>query len=240
VIKILSMLTVTMLVWGLAVSVAYAEQEAAERPKGAGAGGFLFGMNRVDFDALSSKLAAQGFEELEAENTFFGGAGYGVIGDKIIIGGEGGGFGQDVSSDTLKASVGYGYGLFKVGYVIYSKGSLRVFPLFGMGGGGINLRIADTGGAPGFDALVKDPGREVNLSAGGLLFDLGLGMDYLLLLGGDEKGEGGLLFGVRAGYTLSPTKTDWRMTDRDVLRGPDVRITGPYVHLMFGGGGREK
>jgi len=220
----------------------YAEEEEGgfRKAKGAGAGGFMFGVNRMDLEELNTKLEDRGFESLADNTIFFGGGGYGVVRGKVILGGTGGGFTQDVSSDSMKATVGGGYGFFNVGYVVYSKGGLRVFPLFGIGGGGINLKIVGEGDTPSFDDLLENPGREVNVFAGSLLFDVAVGADYLLYLGEDEKGKGGLIFGVRAGYTFSPTKPDWRMEDMDVLRGPDVGITGPYVHLVFGGGGSEK
>jgi len=234
--EMLRSISLTVVYLTLISTMAYAGGEDAK--KGGGAGGFIFGANRVDFGGLNDKLKAKGFEELEARSLILGGGGYGISG-RVVLGGEGAGFAQDVSSDTLKASVGGGYGFFDVGYVVYSKGGLRVFPLLGIGGGGISLKIAEKGDVPTFDQVLDDPGREVRLSAGGFLFQLALGVDYFIPVGGDENGKGGLFFGLRAGYVFSPAKADWKMEDRDVLGGPDVRLTGPYVCLMFGGvGGR--
>ena len=221
-------------------TAASAGNEDVCKAKGSGAGGFAFGFNRVDLSELDAKLKGKGFEGLSNDNIFYGGAGYGVVRGKILLGGEGGGFSQDVSSDSLKASVDGGCGFFNVGYVVYSRGGLSVFPLLGIGGSTVELRIVGREDAPSFDALLGNPRREVNVSTAGLLFGIGVGADYLLVLGGDEEGKGGLLFGVRAGYTFSATEADWMMVDRDVLRGPDVRMTGPYVHLIFGGGGSAK
>ena len=127
-----------------------------------------------------------------------------------------------------------------MGYVVYSRGGLRVFPFLGIGGGGVNMRVVEKGTVPTFDEVLDDPRREVVLSTGSILFQVALGVDYFLPVGGDEGGKGGLFFGLRAGYTFAPSKADWKMWDRDVLKGPDVRLIGPYVCLMFGGGGMEK
>ena len=207
---------------------------------GGGGGGFLCGMNRVDLTHLKAELRNKGFGSLKSKNTFFGGSGYGLIKGKIIIAGEGGGFTQEVVGDTAKARLSGGYGFFDVGRVIFSKGGWRLFPFIGIGGGGFNLRIVERGPIPKFDELLQNPGREVNLTAASFLFNFGIGLDYWLVIGEDEGGEGGLLFGMRAGYIISPSNADWKMADTDVLGGPDIRLSGPYIHLIFGGAGRER
>jgi hypothetical protein len=84
---------------------------------------------------------------------------------------------------------------------------------------------------------LDDPKRGSELSTGGFLLNVSIGADHLFILGGDEEGEGGLVLGLRAGYTFTPIKGDWNMYDMDVGEGPDIGITGPYFHLMLGGGG---
>ncbi|RKY72288.1 MAG: hypothetical protein DRQ24_05355 [Candidatus Latescibacterota bacterium] len=215
----------------------YSNQEAI---KGGGGGGFMLGLNRFDLAELSTKLQAKGFDAVKENNVSFGGGGYGIIGEKVLLGGEGHGCQQDVLSDTLKASVSGGYGFFNVGYVVLSERGFRLFPMLGLGGGGISLRIVKRAVTPTFDEILDSPDREINISTGGILLQFGVGVDYLLKLGKDDEGEGGLLFGIRAGYTYTPTKADWKMEDMDVLGGPDVTVTGPYVHFIIGGGGFGK
>ena len=200
----------------------------------------MFGLNKFDLTDLKTKLEERGFEALGKENLFLGGGGYGLIKRKIIIGGEGGGFSQEVVGDTSKATLSGGYGFFNVGRVIFSKGGFKFFPLIGIGGGALNLRIVERGITPTFDEILKNPGREVNLTTVSFLFNLGVGLDYWLTLGGDEEEEGGLLFGVRAGYTVALSQANWKTADMDVLSGPDVSLTGPYIHLIFGGSGLKR
>lgn len=87
----------------------------------------------------------------------------------------------------------------------------------GIGGGGFSLRIAERAVTPTFDEVLENPAREINMTAGDFLFNFALGLDYWLTIG--EDGKGGLLFGVRVGYSLSPSEVDWKMTDMDVLGG---------------------
>ena len=106
-----------------------------------------------------------------------------------MLGGEGAGFSQDVSSDTLKATLAGGYGFFDVGYLAYSRENFRLFPFFGVGGGALALRIAERGPMPTFSEVLDNPKREVEISAGGMLFQVGLGLDYMLTL---KEKEGGV------------------------------------------------
>lgn len=188
-----------------------------------GAGGFMFGLNRFDLADLNTKLKDNAFESLDDNSAFYGGGGYGIR-EKVLLGGEGGSFKQNVRSDSLKVSVSGDYGFFDVGYVILSKGNWRLFPMFGLGGGDIDLKITERSSGK----LIKDGNDD------GMLFQVAVGTDYLLKLGGNEKGGGGLLFGIRVGYTFALEK--WSIEDMDILGDLDVGLTGPYVHLIVGGG----
>ena len=64
----------------------YSNQEAI---KGGGGGGFMLGLNRFDLAELSTKLQAKGFDAVKENNVSFGGGGYGIIGEKVLLGGEG-------------------------------------------------------------------------------------------------------------------------------------------------------
>ena len=61
-------------------------------------------------------------------------------------------------------------------------------------------------------------------------------MDYPLIIGENKEGKGGLVFGIRAGYSLSPIKGDWKMDEIEISNAPNTGITGPFVRLIFGGG----
>jgi len=72
------------------------------------------------------------------------------------------------------------------------------------------------------------------------LLNVAVGMDYLISFGQDrDGGRGGFLLGIRAGYMISPFQGDWSMGELEVAGGPDLGLTGPYVRVMFGGGGIE-
>jgi hypothetical protein len=50
--------------------------------------------------------------------------------------------------------------------------------------------------SPSFSDIINDPKREASLSTGGFIGQGAVGLDYVIILGGDEEGEGGLLFNI--------------------------------------------
>jgi len=204
-----------------------------------GMGYFMFGGSTIDIDKLNSRLASKGYPKFSDNFISIGGGGHGII-NRIIIGGEGHGLISDeLSSGNYKTFLTAGYGFFDLGYIVFSTGALNIYPILGFGGGGMSLEILRRD-SPTFDEVLDNPGRNTELSTGGFLLNVALGADYLLVLGKDEKGLGGIVVGIRVGYTYSPIKGDWDLDGNDISGGPKVGITGPYIRLMFGGGGISK
>jgi len=222
-------------------TIAYAQEMAVFDKEGGGRGYFMFGGNIIDIKSLNSYLESKGYSKLADNFISFGGGGYGIIG-KVIIGGEGHGLiGEESTSDSYKTSIGASYGFVNFGYIVYSTKGLSVYPLLGLGGGKMSLKIVERGTASSFDDVLDNPERSAKLSTGGFLLTLALGTDYLLKLGEDEKGKGGLVFGLRIGYTFAPIKGSWEMDGGIEISGaPEIGITGPYIRLMIGGGGFGK
>jgi hypothetical protein len=212
---------------------------AASGQKG-GMGYFMIGACLMNLDNLNSRLTDNGYTGLSDNFFTLGGGGHAIL-NRMIIGGEGQAMlGDRETGGTFKTSLGGGYGLFNLGYVVYSTGSIRIYPLLGIGGGGVNLGIYEQGIAPSFDEVLQDPRRNADLFTGGFLLSFAIGTEYFLKTGTDEEEESGWIFGIRAGYTLTPIQGDWHISETVVSAGPDLGITGPYLRIMIGGGGFEK
>jgi len=240
--KTVAALTLVAVMSLFIVSIAQSQEVTSEAKKEEGRGYFMFGGSILDIKDLNSRLESKGYSKFSDNLFSLGGGGHGII-NRVIIGGEGHGlFGGEkesaISGETYKTSLAVGYGFFDIGYILYSKGDLNIYPFLGLGGGGISVKIAERE-APSFDEVLDNPKRSANLSSGGFLLNLALGVDYLLKLAEDENGEGGLVFGLRMGYTFTPIKGDWQMDGIDVSGGPEVGITGPYIRFMIGGGGKS-
>jgi len=205
-----------------------------------GLGYSMFGRNILDLDAFNSRLNIKGYSKI-SENFFsVGGGGHAILSNKILIGGEGHSIlGDETTNGNSKSSLTGGYGLFDIGYLIYAKHQLRFYPMLGIGGGGMTFRIRQQPASLTFDEVLDNPERGVELSTNGFILSFSVGVDYLLLVGGDESGKGGFVFGIRAGYVVSPFKRDWMLDELELTNAPEVNITGPFFTLMFGGGGSE-
>ena len=209
---------------------------AADRERIEGRGYFMAGAQAMDIDELNSRLSANGYGTFPETFATFGGGGYGIIG-RFLIGGEGmgvvtGSESGTVGTDYFKTMLAGGYGMVKFGYIVYRRGGCIFYPAFGIGGGGLSLDIRKDATEP-FDQFLANPRRRTTLSTGFLLLDLGIGVDHLAILGGKGEDRGGIVFGVKAGYMLSPYRSDWG----DALDGPDSGIEGAYFRIVIGGGG---
>jgi hypothetical protein len=203
-----------------------------------GMGYSMFGNATINIDDLNAELASKGYAKLSDSFFSVGGGGHGIVNSKWIIGGEGHTLLGDAStSDGYKSSINITYAFFDVGYIAYAIKDLRFYPLLGIGAAGMNFNIVQDLESLSLGELLDNPNRGMSMSTGGFLLNLSLGIDYLLVFGQDETGRGGIHLGVRAGYTLSPFKSSWMMDDLEIAGAPETGITGPYVRVMFGGGG---
>jgi len=223
------------------VSMSYGQDKGIK--KGMGGGYFMVGGNMLDLDVLNNSLANAGYSEFSNNLISIGGGGHAFV-NKLIIGGNGGaliggeGHGTNASGN-FKTSLTAGYGFFDLGYVLHSKGGLVIYPLLGLGGGGVTLGIAESA-VPSFNDVLTDPKRSVKLTTGGFLVSFSIGMNYLVNFEEKENEVGGLIFGLQVGYIYAPIQGDWDMDLVDISGGPDVNVNGPFVRFLIGGGGRNK
>ena len=204
----------------------------------------MVGGNQLDMDDLNVRMKDNGYTEFSDNYLSLGGGGHAIINDKIVLGGEGHALLGRTKSSTLGVTdygskLSAGYGFFDLGYMLLRAGGLDAYPLLGIGGGGISMNIIQSE-IGSFDDILADPDRGAKLSTWDFLINIGLGIDYLYVLGGGEMGEGGLVLGLRGGYIFSPFEGDWKFEGETLPGGPDLGITGPYIRLTIGGGGWGK
>jgi hypothetical protein len=202
----------------------------------------MVGGSIIDIKDLNSRLEKKGYPKISDNFISLGGGGHVVINNKVIIGGEGYSLiEKEAISGSYKTQLNVDYGFLNLGYIIYSTKKLKVYPLLGLGAGEMSLKIVEKGtSSSSFDDILNNPKRGVDITTGGLLLNLAIGTDYLLNFGGDNKEKWRLVFGLRLGYTFVPVKGDWKMDEVGISGGPDIGITGPYIHLVIGGGGFGK
>lgn len=202
-----------------------------------GAGFFAIGTNVISIDALNDRLAAFGYPTYGSAFLSLGGGGYGVVGGRVLLGGEG--YGLIRPSQSVRGrdvSVGGGYGLATLGYLAWSDTQLRVYPQVGIGAGGFTVDIGSAGDANDFDDVLNRPNRRAELTQGSLLVSLGMGATYEFSRA-DESG--GFRIGLQVGYLLALYDSEWQLDDASLDDGPDAGFDGPFIRLLIGGGGGD-
>ena len=138
-----------------------------------GGGYFMVGQDLLNIDNLNSRFEDSGYHDFSGNFISLGGGGHGVHG-RLIIGGEGHGligtesYENVISEKKYDTSITAGFGFFNIGYEVFSTGNLGVYPLIGLGGGGLSIFITEKG-VDTFDEVLEEPGRGSILSTGGFL-----------------------------------------------------------------------
>jgi hypothetical protein len=221
------------------VSMAIAQDAPIKKSKVyGGMGYFQTGVSFLDLDDLNAMLKSNDMPELGNASATFGGGGQGIIGN-FIIGGEGHGvMGNSGLNQTYRVTYGSGYGLFNMGYVVYSNPVLLLYPMLGIGGGGQSVTIIDRSSLPvNFSDILEDPKHQSVLTKGSFLIDLSLTSNLFVFGHTGGNASGGFLVGLRAGYLLELNNDRWYIDDQELVGGPNSGMSGPYIRLIIGGGG---
>lgn len=194
-----------------------------------------FGNSIINIKNLNSRLENLGYSKMPDNFISIGGGSH-AISDGLVIGGEGYRIdGKKIKSKDYETSISIFYGFFYLGNSLYSTENLVLYPSIGIGAGRFSLKILEKGSLS-FDEVLKGPRRSTRLSAGGLLINPSLELDYFLSLRKTEKSRLGIMIGVRAGYIFAPVKGNWSMESMEILEGPKTGISGPYIRFIIGSG----
>ncbi len=119
------------------------------------------------------------------------------------------------------------------------KSDFYLYPLIGIGGGGLSLSFKDPAEAS-FEEVLKDHRRYSVLTTGLLLFHASIGMDWMWIIRSRQHYSGGFVFGLRAGYIFSATEANWSIKGNVQAKdGPNIDLSGFYLQLAIGGGGKD-
>jgi len=217
--------------------------DAQEQPKGAsirfgGAGYLMPGVRQLRLGPLNDRLNEAGYSSIGQTALSLGGGGHVMVG-RFRIGGEGhflAGISGDGERGDTRASVSGGYGMFRLGYAVLATERFSLYPMLGVGGGGMSVSFKQQGAAE-FGQVLADPRRDATVTRGGLLLDAALGADYRVALSSKDGDEAFLLLGARGSYTFAPAMGGWSSSGGSVSGGPEVGLSGPSVHLLIGVGG---
>jgi opacity protein-like surface antigen len=227
-------LVLTLLALGTLPAHAQRRRPVVERSDHGGRGFFMIGAQQLDLDELNERLGDAGHPDFDDVALTLGGGGFFRRG-RLILGGEGHGVigsSETTADGDLRTGLAGGYGLLNLGFAVVEHSGLLVYPLVGVGGGGMSLSI-DERSTPSFDDILDDPRRGVRLNQAQFLLSAGVGVDQLF--GG---GRGGIAVGLRAGWTFAPLDSEWSFSRNDVADGPEGGFDGGFIRLSVGGGRR--
>jgi len=213
-----------------ALIVAGLSATAQVAPVNGGAGHFRFGYANYQMKGMNNWLNDR-YPQLKNDFIAIGGGGYGII-NNLVIGGEGlGARGTTVTKDTLSITPVIGSGMFNLGYLVYHRHNLLVYPMIGIGGLGASFRFSEVDNPGSATNHVK--AEPYNYSCGSLVLGVSVGADKFFMFGEED---GGISVSLKAGYNYALRNGNWKKDNLET-GGPNVNLSGFYLTLGFGGGG---
>ncbi|MCE5251783.1 hypothetical protein LLG96_16360 [bacterium] len=205
-----------------------------------GRGFVILEMNHADIQDMNSSLQRSGYPSFSKKIAGIGIGGYSISCNRIVFDGYAmlyipakrhltmDGVRHDTSLSGL-------FGVYNIGYCIYNKNGIGIFPLVGIGFGGLRFSIRDRSDRT-FDDILKKPNGTTLSSDMIVTFNCALGIDRMIFTRETGYFQRGFATGIRIGYKYSPQKYGWT----NVVEGPDIFLTGPYINLTIGGGYNKK
>ena len=206
----------------------------AQNEKISGGGGhFRAGYANYNMSSMNNWLSNV-YPGIRKDFVSFGGSGYAVMND-LLIGGEGFGLtGATVSKDTLSITPLIGMGMLNIGYVMYEKKYLLIYPMLGVGGGDISYKFREVD-APegGMRNIFKDSDYRLRCST--FLLSVAIGADKYAI----KTNNKGISIGLKIGYTFAIQNGNWRKGSTEIS-GPNLNLSGFFATIAFGGGRLKK
>jgi hypothetical protein len=204
------------------------EQDGPKHISG-GFGYFTPGFGMQDLGALNSFTGATG---LNGNGITLGGGGLVMI-KSLMLGGEGSSFlDRDASVGNLNVQLLSGWGKASIGYVVYGRRGLLIYPKVGFGGSTQTLTLDKTNAVANVDSIFAGGYSSTTLQKKGLFMSFGAGFDWMP--GFDETAGSGLVIGFDLGYNLAVSEGNWYALNTKLAGGPSVTPNGVFVNLHIG------
>jgi len=196
----------------------------------------MAGQNIMSFNNLNDFLIQRDFPAVSENYLAFGIGGH-VIHDKFVVGIEIQRFFEKkrITAKEFNTSILGTYSLLNVGYLLYSKKGLMIYPLFGIGLGRLKLRIRENNIRSFEDINSYQRGSDSKITS--FLTNIGFALDYFFNFKEKKRGKNKLVVGLRLGYIYTATRSGWSVNHIHVDDGPVTGLGGPYVRMVIGLGG---
>lgn len=185
-----------------------------------------------------------GYDAIADHGYSIGIGGYTPVG-RALFGGEWhySDIGTESSSYGKTNHLETNYAMATVGFAAWTGWRFTLYPFVGIGPGSVKLTLQNRFGYPqapltqdpSFDEIVLNNAAENVITGTYLIFQPGLGFDYLALR--DDNSHRGWVIGLRLSTGVTPHRTIWTYQGRSVYGAPDVAPVGTMLRVVFGIGG---
>ena len=209
-----------------------------ENEKISGRGYVILEVNHSDLQNLNRVLHSSGYTQFSENIAGIGLGGHDIRKNRFVFDGYASWYFSRNKQSTVgninyTSSLSGLLGCYNIGYLLYTheKRNINVFPLLGIGFGGMKMKIKEREKRP-FSDILEYPRESVTDTGMMFLINISLGVDKLFITKTGENVEKGLGTGIRIGYRYCFYNQDWP----GVTDGPEISFAGPYVSLTLGGG----
>ncbi len=191
---------------------------------------------------LNTYLVEQGFPALDDNNIWYNLGMSRIYNNRFIttlgIGGTGS---KSVVANDVKVSMFSGQIQVGAGYNVATSTNYRLYPTIGLNFQNSFLKVKDLGNINsttdfGEELTKSSSSKTLNQYTFGLEF--GGGFDYVIKLKSKQMDcvtlERNIPIGIRAGYYLPVSNSDWRVDDHKLVNGPDVKTGSFFVTVVLG------
>lgn len=210
--------------------------------KRSGRGYVILEINHSDLQNLNKALHSTGYTQFSENITGIGFGGHDIRKNRLVFDGYASWYFSRNEQSTVgninyTSSLSGILGFYNIGYLLYSheKRNINVFPLIGIGFGGMIMKIKEHE-KRSFSDILEHPLEQhcESVTDTGMMFllNVALGVDRLFITKTGKKSKKGLGAGIRLGYRFSLYNQEWP----GVADGPEISFAGPYVSLTLGGG----
>lgn len=196
----------------------------------------MIGQNMLQINQLNNFLALKDLPTLPKNYLTYGFGGH-VIHNKFVLSFEyQRSFNKkQISMKEFNTFLSMKYSTLNIGYLLYSKKGMMMYPLLGVGLSELRLKVMKND-INSFHDIDKNHNVSDN-RIHSILVNTGIALDYFVNFDKKKQGKNNLVIGIRAGYLISAIKSNWAIDSISVADGPHSGLTGPYIHLTIGLGG---
>jgi hypothetical protein len=120
-----------------------------------------------------------------------------------------------------------------VGYALINLPFLQIYPIAGIGGGTLSVKVTEDFSAAGFDNVLLQTNKIIELEKATYTAFIGGGVDFVIDMGEDTKID--LLLGARAGYVFDLSgSSGWASQGVALPGGPSSGFSGALIRVFIG------